>query len=99
MSIQAPQRLVALLAKRGVLEHVAAGTSSYRGSVAFRVTNILVGAQKLDNFFVAPGHTFDFAREVGDISGNTGFVKGHVISGGTLEKEDGGGLYQVSTTG
>jgi vancomycin resistance protein YoaR len=94
--IRSPQRSVTLLAERGVTEHVAVGRSSYRGSPPLRVTNILVGAQKLDNFFVVPGYTFDFAREVGDISASTGFVKGYVISGGTLERGDGGGICQVS---
>ncbi len=98
VKVTAPTRSVQVLADRGVLEHVSTGTSSFKGSPAFRVTNVLVGAQKLDNFFVAPGHTFDFAKEVGDISASTGFVKGYVISGGTLEKEDGGGICQVSTT-
>lgn len=98
IKVLAPQRSVQLLADRGVLAYVSSGTSSYKGSPAFRTTNILVGATKLDNFFVAPGHTFDFAREVGDISASTGFVKGYVISNGTLEKEDGGGICQVSTT-
>ena len=96
--VTAPQRSVQLLTERGVLSHVSSGTSSYKGSPPFRETNVLVGAEKLDNFFVAPGHTFDFAKEVGDISSSTGFVKGYVISGGTLEKEDGGGICQVSTT-
>ena len=96
--VTAPVRSVQLLAERGVLSHVSVGTSSYKGSPPDRETNVLVGAEKLDNFFVAPGHTFDFAREVGDISSSTGFVKGYVISGGTLEKEDGGGICQVSTT-
>ncbi|WP_424952072.1 VanW family protein [Deinococcus sp.] len=98
VKVTAPQRSVQILADRGVLAHVSAGTSSYKGSPPFRATNVLVGAAKLDNFFVAPGHTFDFAKEVGDISASTGFVKGYVISGGTLEKEDGGGICQVSTT-
>ncbi|MGY2895131.1 VanW family protein [Deinococcus sp. UYEF24] len=98
VKVTAPTRSVQLLADRGVLAHVSTGASSYKGSPAFRDTNVLVGAAKLDNFFVAPGHTFDFAKEVGDISASTGFVKGYVISGGTLEKEDGGGICQVSTT-
>ncbi|GHF47828.1 vancomycin resistance protein YoaR [Deinococcus metalli] len=93
-----PARSVTLLAQRGVRWHVATGSSSYRGSPAFRVKNILVGADKLDNFFIAPGHEFDFNREVGQIDASTGFVKGFVISGGTLSKEDGGGICQVSTT-
>ena len=96
--VTAPQRSVQLLSERGVLAHVSTGSSSYKGSPPFRVTNVLVGATKLDNFFIAPGHTFDFGKEVGDISASTGFVKGYVISGGTLEKEDGGGICQVSTT-
>ena len=98
VKVTAPTRSVQVLAERGVLNHVSVGSSSYKGSPAGRVTNVLVGAQKLDNFFVAPGHTFDFAKEVGDISAATGFVKGYVISGGTLEQEDGGGICQVSTT-
>ena len=98
VALTAPQRSVQLLAGRGVLSFVSSGHSSYRGSPTFRETNVLVGASKLDNFFIAPGHTFDFAKEVGSISAATGFVKGYVISGGTLQKEDGGGICQVSTT-
>ncbi|GGK28671.1 hypothetical protein GCM10008955_22990 [Deinococcus malanensis] len=93
-----PRRSVALLAKRGVRTHVATGSSSYAGSPSFREKNILVGASKLDNFFIAPGHEFNFNEEIGQIDASTGFVKGFVITGGTLEKEDGGGICQVSTT-
>ena len=93
-----PQRSVQLLAQRGVLNYVTTGTSSYAGSPDFREKNILVGASKLDNFFIAPGHVFDFNNEIGQIDASTGFVKGFVISDGTLQKEDGGGICQVSTT-
>lgn len=93
-----PERSVKLLAERGVLWHVATGKSSFAGSPDFRVKNILVGANKLDNFFIAPGHVFDFNEEIGQIDASTGFVKGFIIAGGTLEKEDGGGICQVSTT-
>ena len=93
-----PQRSVQLLAQRGVLWPVASGESSFGGSPGFRVKNILVGASKLDNFFIAPGHVFDFNKEIGQVDASTGFVKGFVIVGGTLQKEDGGGICQVSTT-
>lgn len=93
-----PQRSVQALAQRGVLWHVSTGKSSYGGSPDFREKNVLVGADKLDNFFIAPGHEFDFNKEIGQIDASTGFVKGFVISGGTLTKEDGGGICQVSTT-
>ncbi|MDB5046899.1 MAG: vancomycin resistance protein, partial [Deinococcus sp.] len=93
-----PERNVKVLAQRGVLWHVATGSSSYKGSPDFRVKNVLVGASKLDNFFIAPDYEFNFNEEVGTIDASTGFVKGFVISGGTLTKEDGGGICQVSTT-
>ncbi|THF67639.1 vancomycin resistance protein [Deinococcus sp. Arct2-2] len=93
-----PERSVKVLAGRGVLWHVSTGSSSYQGSADFRVKNVLVGASKLDNFFIAPDHEFNFNEEIGQIDASTGFVKGFVISGGTLTKEDGGGICQVSTT-
>ena len=93
-----PQRSVKLLAERGVLYHLAGGQSSYRGSPPFRVRNVLVGADKLDNTFLKPGGELNFNQQVGEISAATGFVKGFVIADGTLEKEDGGGICQVSTT-
>lgn len=93
-----PERNVKLLSDRGVLWHISRGSSSYAGSPDFREKNILVGADKLDNFFIAPEREFDFNEEIGKIDASTGFVKGFVISGGTLAKEDGGGICQVSTT-
>ncbi|WP_019009187.1 VanW family protein [Deinococcus aquatilis] len=93
-----PERSVKVFAQRGVLWHVSSGGSSYGGSPDFRVKNVLVGASKLDNFFIAPDHEFNFNEEIGTIDASTGFVKGFVISGGTLTKEDGGGICQVSTT-
>jgi vancomycin resistance protein YoaR len=93
-----PERSVERLAQRGVLWHVASGQSSHAGSPAFREKNILVGAAKLDNFFIAPDHEFDFNEEIGQIDASTGFVPGFIIAGGTLQKEDGGGICQVSTT-
>ncbi|MFK7600945.1 VanW family protein [Deinococcus sp. SM5_A1] len=52
----------------------------------------------MDNFFIAPDHEFDFNKEIGQIDASTGFVPGFIISSGTLAKEDGGGICQVSTT-
>uniref|UniRef100_UPI001C2F668B VanW family protein n=1 Tax=Deinococcus sp. GbtcB9 TaxID=2824754 RepID=UPI001C2F668B len=68
------------------------------GSPDFRERNILVGASKHDNFIIAPGHEYNFNEEIGQSDASTGFVKGFVISGGTLSKGDGGGLSPVSTT-
>lgn len=98
VKLNVPQRSVKLLAERGVLYHVATGKSSYRGSPSFRVRNVEVGASKLDNIFLAKGEELNFNKQVGEISAKTGFVPGYIIAGDTLEKEDGGGICQVSTT-
>ena len=93
-----PQRSVKVLARRGILYHRARGTSNFRGSPSFRVKNIRVGATKLDNVSVPPGKEFDFGKLLGPVDEKHGFVPGYVIAGGTLDKEDGGGICQVSTT-
>lgn len=92
-----PGRRLQVLASRGVLQHVSDGSSSYASSPSFHEKNILIGASRLDNFSVAPGHTFDFNREIGQVDASTGFVKRFVILNVTLSKEDGGRIYQVST--
>lgn len=93
-----PKRSVRDWAKAGILFHVSSGESNFAGSPDFRVKNILVGAKKLEERYVKPGEAFDFNAYVGEISKDNGFVPGYVISGGTLSKEDGGGICQVSAT-
>ena len=93
-----PKRSVRDWAQAGILYHVSGGESNFAGSPSFRVKNILVGAKKLEERYVNPGEDFDFNAYVGEIDKKNGFVKGYVISGGTLSKEDGGGICQVSAT-
>ncbi|WP_027482873.1 VanW family protein [Deinococcus pimensis] len=98
VNLTEPRRSVRDWAKAGILFHVASGTSSYRGSPPFREKNILVAASKLEESYVKPGEVLSFNGAVGPVDAKHGFVKGYVIAGGTLEKEDGGGLCQVSAT-
>ncbi len=98
LKVKAPQRNVRNWAESGITTLYGKGISSFKGSPEFRVRNIVVGASKLDNDYVAKGAELDFNTSVGAINKATGFVKGFVIVGGTLEKEDGGGICQVSTT-
>lgn len=93
-----PKRSVRDWAREGILFHVSSGESNFTGSPSFRVKNILVGAKKLEERYVKPGEEFDFNAYVGEINEENGFVKGYVISDGTLAKEDGGGICQVSAT-
>lgn len=93
-----PERSVALLAERNVLDNLSSARSSFTGSPDFRVTNIVVGAAKLDYLWIAPGEVFDFNKTIGDITKDNGFVDGYIISGNTLAMEEGGGICQVSTT-
>ena len=98
LEVKAPQRNVRNWVDSGITTLYGKGLSSFKGSPEFRVRNIIVGASKLDNDYIAVSAELDFNASVGDINKATGFVEGFVIIGGTLEKEDGGGICQVSTT-
>jgi vancomycin resistance protein YoaR len=92
-----PQRTVADFYARGIRYFFGGGTSSFAGSPPFRVQNIIAGSSQLDERTIQPGETFDFNKTV-QISKELGFVDGFIIANGTLEKDIGGGICQVSTT-
>lgn len=97
VSLRAPERSVRWAQAQG-LTHLAGGESSFAGSPDFRVQNIRAGASRVHGTWVAAGRSFSFNRAVGRINAANGFVPGYVITGGSLSKEDGGGICQVSTT-
>jgi VanW like protein len=86
------------LQARGVRYLFASGTSNFAGSPDFRVANIVNGARRLDGKVIEPGAIFDFNRAINGITEQNGFVLGYIIKNGTLEKDVGGGICQVSTT-
>jgi vancomycin resistance protein YoaR len=98
LEVKAPQRNVRNWAESGITTLYGKGSSSFAGSPVFRVRNVIVGASKLDNDYLEDGAELDFNASMGAINKASGFVEGFVIVGGTLEKEDGGGICQVSTT-
>ena len=98
LEVTPPKRNVKNWAESGITTLYGKGISSFKGSPPFRVRNIIVGASKLDNDYLNDGTELDFNASVGAINKATGFVEGFVIIDGTLEKEDGGGICQVSTT-
>lgn len=83
--------------KAGIRYHFGGGDSSFRGSPPFRVQNIVAGSKQLDGIIIPAGAEFNFNKTV-QISEAKGFVKGFIIANGTLAKDIGGGICQVSTT-
>jgi vancomycin resistance protein YoaR len=62
------------------------------------VRNIEVAAARFHGLLVAPGATFSFNENLGDVSLDTGFAEALIIYGGRTIRGVGGGVCQVSTT-
>ena len=77
---------------------LSTGRSSFAGSAKYRITNIMAGAKHIDGVLIAPGATFSFNTEVGEINEANGFVKGYAVIGKRTQLEWGGGVCQVSTS-
>lgn len=82
----------------GIVELVAEGTSTYKGSPPERVHNVLNAAAKFGHVVVAPGDEFSFNHVVGDVNAANGFIDALVIAGDRTAVGIGGGVCQVSTT-
>lgn len=76
--------------------------ATYRTSLAPRTPNqawnIRVAARKVDGITLRPGDTFSFAKAVGPVSGEAGFVRGLSIRAGEPASEEGGGICQLVST-
>lgn len=73
-------------------------STSLAGRTPNQAANIRLGARRIDGLLLRPGETFSFARAVGPVSAETGFVKGLAIRGGEPASEDGGGICQLAST-
>lgn len=63
-----------------------------------RVTNIKLGAAKIDGTLIPPGGTFSLNEVMGERTRERGFVAAPQINGGRLEDAVGGGVSQIATT-
>src|SRR5205814_3148324 len=72
--------------------------TSLAGRTPNQDANIRVAAERVDGVTLNPGDVYSFARAVGPVSADTGFVKGLAIRGGEPASEDGGGICQVVST-
>ena len=82
----------------GIVEPIGVGTSQFAHSIPNRVHNVALAASKINGVLVAPGDTFSFVKNIGDISKFTGYKEAYVIENGKTVLGDGGGVCQVSTT-
>jgi vancomycin resistance protein YoaR len=82
----------------GITTLLGRGESTYYGSIASRVHNVGLAAQRITGYLVKPNETFSFNAAVGDISAATGYQAAYVIMNGRTELGDGGGVCQDSTT-
>ncbi len=98
VKVTPPTRSVERWYAEGVRSYFGGGESAFYGSAPFRVQNIRVGSALVDGITIPKNGVFDFNLTVGDISSERGFVDGYVIKTGTLVKEVGGGICQLSTT-
>ncbi len=96
--IFSPVTVTEELQDRGIREIIAIGESNFSGSSKARRKNIEVGASKFNGAIVPSGKTFSFNEILKDVEPSSGFVPELVIKGNTTEKEQGGGVCQVSTT-
>ncbi len=82
----------------GIVELVASGTTSFKGSSADRVHNIATAANAVDNTVVPPGGVFSFNNAIGDVNAENGYTDSLIIWGDRTAVGIGGGVCQVSTT-
>ncbi len=82
----------------GIVELIGEGTTSFAGSTASRIQNIVVGAAQFDGLLIAPGETFSFNHYLGEVTAEKGYEESIIIWGNTTRADVGGGLCQVSST-
>lgn len=82
----------------GIKELLGQGSSSFKHSSANRNFNVERGASIVNRILVAPGETFSFLKNLGEVTLENGYRKEYVIRQGKTELDVGGGICQVSTT-
>jgi vancomycin resistance protein YoaR len=98
LEVTRPERNTEDYAAQGILQRFGGGESAFYRSRTARVQNIIAGSQIIDNTIIPADQEYDYNANLGDISEARGFVDGYIIASGTLKKEIGGGICQISTT-
>ena len=82
----------------GISDLLGRGKSTFKSSTDLRNYNVAKGASIVNRILVAPGDTFSFLKNLGDVSLVSGYKQGYVIKEGKTVLDVGGGICQVSTT-
>lgn len=82
----------------GIKELIGKGESWFYGSIASRIHNVKLAADKFNGLLISPGETFSFNQAVGEIDQAHGYQQAYIIKEGRTVLGDGGGVCQVSTT-
>jgi vancomycin resistance protein YoaR len=82
----------------GITQLVVSVSTSFAGSSAERVKNIKVASARFHGLLIAPGATFSFDDNLGDVSLDAGYAEALIIYGGRTIRGIGGGVCQVSST-
>lgn len=88
----------ATAAQLGITQLVSEQSTFFAGSAPERVHNIQTAGARFHGLLVAPGATFSFDDNLGDVSLDSGFAEALIIYGGRTIQGVGGGVCQVSTT-
>jgi vancomycin resistance protein YoaR len=86
------------IAKIGIKELIATGTTDFRKSPQNRIHNIQTGMQYISGAIIKPGDEFSTIGRLGAIDQSGGYLPELVIKENKTIPEFGGGLCQVSTT-
>jgi len=84
--------------KYGILALLGEGVSTYKGSGAGRIHNLILAAERTNGVLVAPGAIYSMNNSVGDVSAATGYDIAYIIQEGRTVLGSGGGVCQTSTT-
>lgn len=82
----------------GISELLGQGVSTFNHSSATRNINVKKGSSIVNNILVAPGDTFSFIKNLGEVSLKNGYTNAYIIKEGKTLLDVGGGICQVSTT-
>ncbi len=84
--------------KYGIYALLGEGVSYFAGSIPGRVKNLSLASERASNVLVPSGETYSFNKNVGEITGATGYDQAYIIQNGRTVLGEGGGVCQASTT-
>jgi vancomycin resistance protein YoaR len=98
ISVKDPRITQETIDQYKISDLVGSAKTGFKGSSADRITNITVGASKLNGLLIAPDEEFSAVNSIGYVNEEAGYVKEYVIKDNASVKEFGGGLCQIATT-